>query len=823
MVKQALSLIASICFAAISFSAPERDETNWSGAAQDSTGLVWGITEEGPLFTTSGSGWETVGFYWAENRRLDTPKTITRAPGGSVLILWNESSSGAESDQYAVTQHCGRESRVLGAFSAKLDRPVLFPDSRGNLWITDAGGDIYRFKPGEPIEHLYHIGPDQSRAGRDRHYVTKDYFNPLQPIEGGEGAIWFWSDGRSWDVMDLTTLLAYRDGKFICPTAPGLPQMADCTYALREDASNVLLVFRKQGLFRLNLQTLNASPVLSCDPDNVQVIKDVMQVNGQTYISAWGRLAGPALWHLRQPNEASKVAELPEHPDDPLSVLPLESGAVFGTNASGLVFVAAGQNESQTYNARNNFPLPGATHLFPITNKGILVVSKHGSAMAPFPPWDQPPPNSTFELVDAGAPLKDKSDHLWAGSANGAAIKEWNGESWTVYPLPPHKELIGPLQLDNHGRIWVNGYERVFIFDPTTHQWNIENGMHPALEHALAADRHFTLSENGAWHGAFSGDGRVSFRDDAGHVILEYYDGKRWRKWTSWPISNGLPTFDQSGVLRAQNRDSRWHFDGENWVADASVPEATPAPITPSTPQVSINGQAYAFESLQKDGSGCAWLTVDRQLYRARPGLPLPVFAANEAHPFIDGRLVQSVVSDAKGNVFLTTTNPHECLMFRKTSPGPATRLDVEARDDWVRAKMDAEPAGRHWFTWRIDNKPWSAPTDQREVTLSYLSNGFHVFAAKAFDEHLDIDKKTATAFFTVAVDRPKQVETAMRELNSADFPTREKAVRTLVRQPRLALPALQEARQKASDDIRWWIDAAIQEIQRSTATTPHK
>ena len=36
--------------------------------------------------------------------------------------------------------------------------------------------------------------------------------------------------------------------------------------------------------------------------------------------------------------------------------------------------------------------------------------------------------------------------------------------------------------------------------------------------------------------------------------------------------------------------------------------------------------------------------------------------------------------------------------------------------------------------------------------------------------------------------------------------------------QPSLALPALQSAREKATPDQRWWIDAAIQQIEETLA-----
>jgi len=83
------------------------------------------------------------------------------------------------------------------------------------------------------------------------------------------------------------------------------------------------------------------------------------------------------------------------------------------------------------------------------------------------------------------------------------------------------------------------------------------------------------------------------------------------------------------------------------------------------------------------------------------------------------------------------------------------------------------------------------------------------------------MSRSTARKDFVVTVDREQQVMRAVKALHAADFAEREKAVHTLVRQPELALPALNQARAGASADSDWWIDAAIQEIERAKRKPP--
>ncbi|MGA2476013.1 MAG: hypothetical protein ABSF73_05280 [Terriglobia bacterium] len=61
-------------------------------------------------------------------------------------------------------------------------------------------------------------------------------------------------------------------------------------------------------------------------------------------------------------------------------------------------------------------------------------------------------------------------------------------------------------------------------------------------------------------------------------------------------------------------------------------------------------------------------------------------------------------------------------------------------------------------------------------------------------------------------------MQALIQKLADPNYATREKAVAALVRQTTLALPLLQSAREKAGPDQRWWIDAAIQQIEENLA-----
>jgi hypothetical protein len=136
-----------------------------------------------------------------------------------------------------------------------------------------------------------------------------------------------------------------------------------------------------------------------------------------------------------------------------------------------------------------------------------------------------------------------------------------------------------------------------------------------------------------------------------------------------------------------------------------------------------------------------------------------------------------------------------------------------------VKLQFETSAKGKVWFTWRVDGGEWSPPATTAEATLNWLAEGKHSIEAAALDERLQIDPTPAVAEVTIQVDSGKQIAALIEQLNDPDYTKRDAAVAALARQPDLALPQLQLAREHATADQRWWIDAAIQQIKDSPST----
>jgi len=109
----------------------------------------------------------------------------------------------------------------------------------------------------------------------------------------------------------------------------------------------------------------------------------------------------------------------------------------------------------------------------------------------------------------------------------------------------------------------------------------------------------------------------------------------------------------------------------------------------------------------------------------------------------------------------------------------------------------------------------------RRAATRLWYSSGFRTVAIESKPQPstgtCKMDPSPAAAEFEVRIDPARQVAAMIRALESPDDKRRESAVAGLVRQPDLALPALAKAREKASEKLRWWIDATLQRINQNS------
>jgi hypothetical protein len=125
-------------------------------------------------------------------------------------------------------------------------------------------------------------------------------------------------------------------------------------------------------------------------------------------------------------------------------------------------------------------------------------------------------------------------------------------------------------------------------------------------------------------------------------------------------------------------------------------------------------------------------------------------------------------------------------------------------------------------FRWQLEDGP-SQLIKTDSLTLDHLANGSHILKVTAIDDQLNMDAMPSTAKFETKINPSRQMALLVAQLSDPDFSKRKLAVEALAWQPAVALPALRKVRESATEDQRWWIDAAIQECEGKAAASPKK
>lgn len=217
------------------------------------------------------------------------------------------------------------------------------------------------------------------------------------------------------------------------------------------------------------------------------------------------------------------------------------------------------------------------------------------------------------------------------------------------------------------------------------------------------------------------------------------------------------------------------------------------------------------------DNEGTLWFLADREPYKFRDGRAAAVLGSGERHPFLDGRSLLGVGVDDSGAAILRTSRKDEFVVIRPSTVRPRSKVQVKeiAGDKAVLQFSNLEPGGGT-FAWRLDGGDWKIA--QEAVTLEPLVNGEHIVEVLCTnDEHLR-EVAPVKAQWTIFVDYEALVRAAIIHLKSGTAAQREAAVVSLAKSPQLALVPLKAAREGASEDQLWWIEAATQEVERISA-----
>jgi streptogramin lyase len=839
-------LVCFLCFVpSLAAQSQPVDSTQISRILQDATGQVWGSSAArgSSLYRWEGDAWK----YVALDAASGTSATVSMAtgPDGAVYCLW-----GRGEGEHSVTWHKGTVSKTLAHFAADAgDQPNIFVDPRKNIWITGRGVHIYRLTPEGKAEDVYTIEYDRRYAPNLPSGAHMN-FEPVSATADEQGRVWFWPGGpQGGGVPSLDGILIFDGKKFELHTE--FPGLAIKRYSVVAPDDPDHMWVASDHLYRVDTRTFITEVVPEPAPNAFRSVQRIFRAGGATYVvtangsvpvaerGGEGRLG--VLWR-QQGGEWKRVVNgidmRPSFFTDPLrSLAATPAGIWLGAYGTGPWFIPTGNGEPVHIDWRYGFSLEGSEALTALPDGRLLVVAVNTKTMA-FKPSELLASFQTPANVQTLNPLRvfvaDKRNHLWGFiSGDSKGISEWDGKTWKEHSLPDEFEpqRFWNFGIDSRDRIWILHSAcqgKVSILNSAGENPESYPDFSAALQAQLPDRGSFQIRGDGLTVPTFTGDGRIGYRDGCGQA--HYFDGREWLMWRAQEIDlsrrgsfDGPAFFDAAGNFAVNIAGRTWEYTPTlGWRATSyeiglgsdqqrRAPNSTPPP-----PGCDVANP----DSVAEDRLGTYWLTSRGQLYRAVPGQCVPQFSPGQRQPFGDARTIKAALIDPEGNTFLETylrshPNIGEYVIVKAQSPLPQTQLraTVEA-SGFVKLQFATPVKGKVWFTWRIDGGDWSSPTETAETTLSWLANGKHTIEAAALDERLQIDPNPPRSEVTIQVDPQAQIAALIEQLKDPSYDKRDAAVAGLVRQPALALPALQSTREKADADQRWWIDAAIQQIK---------
>jgi hypothetical protein len=123
-------------------------------------------------------------------------------------------------------------------------------------------------------------------------------------------------------------------------------------------------------------------------------------------------------------------------------------------------------------------------------------------------------------------------------------------------------------------------------------------------------------------------------------------------------------------------------------------------------------------------------------------------------------------------------------------------------------------PSSKLSFQWRVDGGPWR---DTREMVVrpTGLQDGEHLFEVRAVENDKYVQTPPASVRFTLKIDYEKAIQAAIKELGTSDYERRKAAVNRLAALGPRSIPYLKKELAGADEDKRWWIQAALTQIEK--------
>ncbi len=813
-----------------------------TAAATDGDGTPWLILS-GQLYRYKGKTWEQTPPPENPGRPFPTPLALAKMGDGRIACLWR-----LDEETATLTLHPANQSEPPHPFPLSLpDKAVhrLFCDPTGSLWIT---GDsplltrLMRLPQGgwklwqHPLPTTAFAGPTFWKNGSN----WKTGTTPIHATADGRGRVWLWAN-RAEGAANFATLrgaLVFDDSPPLTPYPLQGATGKTLTFLAPRDEATLWAGFYNDGLYIVDAATGTLRPSTT---DEAFHHIEALYLNGEDWLALVRQPGRRTLWRLRGEAGWQPLIDPvePAHPDEappsPRATARLADGTfLLATAAEGLWAIPPGQEAPRRVDWRHGFPLHSVSHLLPQADGGLLAFGSGGTRYTGALPNEPERESRVSEVATRGNAWEPTPEgHLWAllaGHEN--AVSQWTGEKWLHHPLPKPWQAtpVADLAWEADGRLWLLHDSKdhpTLIFTPATGQWE----EHPTLEAAALARRDTPPKWTGRLDRprlpAYSADGEITFLLND-HLL--YHDGNRWRNDHRMSIARnstsdiGAPYFDKDGHLAIPIGNECYVRNGKWWLNQRLDPDLQARygpwrePNRPDTKGLRLP----AHDGITQDNRGTLWLMTPEGPLIHQEGRSTPLFLAHELHPFRPTPQLREVWVDALGNAFFLTAGPHpRRYRVAPRNPPPSTQIAVrELGAGRIEISFDPGSSGIVTTRWQLDDAP-EQTTRERTLHLVFFTSGTHRLRATSTNEEGYADAKPAEATFTVQADPEALWAALLADLQAPDHAVRKAAIATLARHPAEARPRLLAAREHAEGDFRWWLEAALTELDAAPRRVP--
>lgn len=792
----------------------EKPPVSVEDAQVDSTGLLWAMNQSdyGKLFTFDGVRWSSALVPFGKETRA-MPAALGRFSDGAVAGVWRISENRA-----AISRHLGKDSRVIAEFGAKITgsgpEHAPFGDSHNRLWILDQSPQVFVVSAAGEARIAWEVSDSECINPLQRH----GSFNPLFATEDGLGRVWVWTnsaDGGS-NRASLNGVLIFDGEKGARHELPGLSGKRFGPIC-RKDATHMYVSVLNDGIYEVAIDTLAAERISDPAPKTICCIQNLF-VDGSALYAVTSHMFHGSLWRYLDGKWTELITEVDRNSDARRPWLRWPGGLILGGTPAPWFIPDSGKPLRMNWQTGFSVQRPG--HLLVLPDKRLFAL---GYGFFCGQPSFEQRASRVSELRLDRAWTIDAAGEVWCSESTG--LKRWDGTQWKKYPLPEGfaEEQAGQPEADLEGRVWLmpqgtNG--PVAFLEVQSGKWSTFPNIREAF--LASVSRPPTFRPPQTWNNpellrpAYFKD-RIAFTHINRKIV--YFDGAAWQEWTAKEIDSSAksepfpppPTFDSSGYLVARISGKAWLYDG-TW---RRIPESDtkPGPVGPPALEAPDDVELNSRHDIVKDNLGVYWYMLGEVLYRAIPGIRCRVFEESEAHPFITRHGLLSVYVDAHGTSFIHTASTGDGWFLLRPKSNPPTltfSLEQTAPDS---ALIHLDGPADSVLSWRMDSGEWKI-TPKSDVFVDVLENGHHTIEARAMNDEM-MFSPVASKDIDVRIDPGVQLHMLVERLADPDYSRRESALAALAGRGSIAREVLNRSRMTASDDLRWWIDATLQELNR--------